>query len=51
MEQKQKQGKWALPLIGALLLIVSSVAYIVLKMAQQQADNEKWKDYDDSGWC
>lgn len=51
MEEKRKLGKWAITLIGALVLLVGSVAYIVLRMTQQNADYEKWKDYEDNGWC
>ncbi|MCH5325159.1 MAG: hypothetical protein J1E39_08085 [Eubacterium sp.] len=37
-------------IIGALMLMVASAAYIVMKIAQQeQMYRDKWKDYDDCG--
>ncbi len=37
-------------IIGALVLLVASVAFIVMKISQQeQMYRDKWKDYDDCG--
>lgn len=46
-----RSRNYTLPaIIGALVLIVASVAFIVMKIAQQeQLYREKWGDYDDCG--
>ena len=33
----------------ALILVISSVAYIVYKTVSNKAHDEKWKDYDECG--
>lgn len=39
-----------LPIIAAIVVIVSAAAYIIFKLGQQSIYNEKWQDYDDYGW-
>lgn len=39
----------AMPVIGALALVVAAVGYIVLRFLSERAYNEKWKDYNDCG--
>lgn len=48
-EKRIEAKKSALPIIGALLLVVASVGYIVYKVTIERAYNEKWKDYDECG--
>ncbi len=43
-------GKVVVPVIAAVLVVVSAVAYICLKLADEFRYNEKWKDYDECGW-
>lgn len=49
MEEKKKKN-FAVPIIGALFIVIACVAYIVMKITQQQAYDDKWKEYDDYGW-
>ena len=50
MEEKKKKN-YVIPVIGALIAVVACVAYIVMKFAsQQQQLEDKWSEYDDSGW-
>lgn len=48
-EKRIEAKKSALPVIGALLLVVASVGYIVYRSVSERAYNEKWKDYDECG--
>ena len=48
--ENNKKNNVVLPIVGALLAIVALVAFIVIKVTDQQAYYEKWKDYDDCGW-
>lgn len=41
--------KSAVPVVGALFLVVASVAYIIYRTMSTRAYNEKWKDYDECG--
>lgn len=45
----KKAFKSGLPVVGALLLVVLSVAYIIYRTMSNRAYNEKWKDYDECG--
>lgn len=47
---EKKKRNYTLPIIGALIAVVACVAYIVMKITQQQAYEDKWKEYDDCGW-
>ena len=52
MDYKKNRKQWAHsigPVIGALLLVVASVGYILLRVMSDRAYNEKWKDYRDCG--
>ena len=46
---KVASKKSALTVIGALVLVVASVGYIVYRIASEKSYNEKWKDYDECG--
>lgn len=39
----------ALPVVGALFLIIAAAAYIIYKAVSNHAYNMKWKDYDECG--
>ncbi len=52
-ETKVKLGPAAtvvVPIIAAVIVVASAVAYICLKIADEIRYNEKWKDYDECGW-
>ena len=46
----EKKPNFTLPIIGALLGIIALATYIIMKVAEQQEYENKWKDYDDYGW-
>ena len=49
-EQVRKNAlKSAVPVVGALFLVVASVAYIIYRTMSNRAYDEKWKDYDECG--
>ena len=48
-EKRKLTMRNTVPVIGALLLVVASVAYIMVKTMSDKAYNEKWKDYDECG--
>lgn len=48
-EQTKKELRSAVPVVGALFLVVASVAYIIYRTMSNRAYNEKWKDYDECG--
>ncbi len=48
-EQTKKELKSAIPVVGALFLVVASVAYIIYRTMANRAYEEKWKDYDECG--
>ena len=50
MTNNEKKVNFTLPIIGALLGIIALATYIIMKVTEQQAYEEKWKDYDDCGW-
>lgn len=53
MNEKKKLSpfsKTTLPILGAVLLVASAIAYICLKLNDEFRDREKWKDYDECGW-
>lgn len=39
----------ALPVVGALFLVIASAAYILYRTMSNRAYHEKWKDYDECG--
>jgi hypothetical protein len=49
MNQKKKNN-WLIPVISSLVAIISAAAYLLYKLGQLNANQEKWKDYDDFGW-
>lgn len=51
--KKMKVGPFAtvvIPIIGAVIVVATAIAYICLKLADELRYNEKWKDYDECGW-
>jgi len=48
-EVRKETLKSAVPVVGALFLVVASVAYIIYRTMSNRAYNEKWKDYDECG--
>ena len=51
--KKMEVGPFAtvvIPIIGAVIVVATAVAYICLKLADEFRYNEKWKDYDECGW-
>lgn len=48
-EMKKSSKKSAFAVIGALVLVVASVGYIVYRVFSDRSYNEKWKDYDECG--
>jgi len=50
MEEKNKSSLGVLiPVVVALIGIISSVAYIVFKVSSNKVHEEKWQDYDECG--
>lgn len=51
MEEKKKRNSLAvfIPILLALISVITSVAYIVFKMSSNRSYEEKWKDYDECG--
>lgn len=45
--RNEKRSAWAL--MGALLLVVASTAFLVYKYFEEKEHYEKWKDYDECG--
>lgn len=45
-----KKVKLFVPIISAVIVIVTAAAFILFKLGQQSICDEKWKDYDDYGW-
>ena len=48
-KESKKQLKSAVPVVGALFLVVAAVAYIIYRTMSDKAYSEKWKDYDECG--
>lgn len=48
-EMRKSAMKSAVPVVGALFLVVVSVAYILFRTMSNRAYLEKWKDYDECG--
>ena len=48
-EQKKYNVKLFLSIIGVLICMMTSVAYIVFKMSSNRKYDEKWQDYDECG--
>lgn len=48
-EKVKKERHFIIPVIGALVLVVASVGYIVFKIMSNRAYDEKWKDYSECG--
>ncbi len=44
-----KKRNMVLPIIGALVIVIIGVAYIVMKITQQQMYEDKWSEYDECG--
>ncbi len=50
MDEKKKNGlSTFIPILAALICVISSVAYIVFKMSSNKIYEEKWQDYDECG--
>lgn len=51
MDEKEleKSIRSSLPVVGAILLVIASVAYIIYRTLDSRAYDEKWKDYDECG--
>lgn len=41
--------KSALPVVGALFLVIASAAYILYRTMSNRAYKQKWQDYDECG--
>ena len=41
---------WMIPAIAAVVAIISAAVFLLFKIGEQSANQEKWKDYDDYGW-
>lgn len=48
-DKKKTVKKSAVGVVIALLLVVASAGYIIIKVFSNKAYNEKWKDYDECG--
>ena len=48
-ENSKREKKAIFPVIGALILVVGSVGYIIFRVMSDRAYNKKWKDYDECG--
>jgi len=46
----KKKRTWLIPAIASVVAIISAAAFLLYKIGQQSANQEKWKDYDDYGW-
>lgn len=46
MKKKRNIAVW---IIGALVLVIAGVAFIVAETMKQQLEYDKWKDYEDCG--
>ena len=44
-----KKRNMVLPIIGALVIVIIGVAYIVMKITQQKMYEDKWSEYDECG--
>lgn len=51
MEEKKKKNGLSIfiPILAALICVITSVAYIVFKMSSNRIYEEKWQDYDECG--
>ncbi|MBZ4671637.1 MAG: hypothetical protein JG769_1941 [Oscillospiraceae bacterium] len=48
-KERKKLLKSALPVMGAIFLVMASAAYILFRAMSDRAYYEKWKDYDECG--
>lgn len=48
-EEIKSTVRSALPVVGALFLVMVSAAYIIYRAVSNRAYYEKWKDYDECG--
>lgn len=48
-KSEQANNKRFIAVMVALLLVISSVGYIVYRTLSNKAHDEKWKDYDECG--
>ena len=46
-EYSKKRSFWTL--LGALMLVIASTAFLVYKYYEEKAHYEKWKDYEECG--
>ena len=46
-EYSKKKSFWTL--LGALMLVIASTAFLVYKYYDDKAHYEKWKDYEECG--
>lgn len=52
-DKKHEVGPYAhiiIPIIGAVIVVATAIAYICLKITDELTDKEKWRDYDECGW-
>lgn len=47
---KTTTGSLVFSILGAVIVVAGAVAYICLKLADNNRYNEKWKDYEECGW-
>ncbi len=46
-EYSKKRSFWTL--LGALMLVIASTAFLVYKYYEEKTHYEKWKDYEECG--
>lgn len=46
-DSQKRKSFWTM--MGALLLVIASTAYLVAKYYDEKAHYEKWKDYEECG--
>jgi len=51
-EKKKKSGiKVLIPILVALICVITSVSYIVFRTISNKNYEKQWEDYDDCGAC
>ena len=45
-----KNKQWLIPIFASVVAIITAAAFLLYKIGQHTANQEKWKDYDDYGW-
>ncbi len=49
MQEKKSVFRKVNPVLGAIIVVIVSIAYIVCRTVSNHIYNEKWKDYDECG--